>query len=53
MIENPWGITFQIEFEDLRSFQMEQIHWSGVWSNDHDVRTNVKEMLNKEFPDKS
>ena len=48
MIENPWGDNFlRLEFEDLRSFQMEQIHWKGVWSNDHDVRTNVKEMLNK------
>jgi len=48
MIENPWGDNFlKLEFEDLRSFQMEQIHWNGVWSNDHYVRTNIKEMLNK------
>ena len=48
MIENPWGDNFlRLEFEDLRSFQMEQIHWNGVWSNDQDVRTNIKEMLNK------
>ena len=48
MKENPWGDNFlRLEFEDLRSFQMEQIHWNGVWSNDQDVRTNIKEMLNK------
>jgi len=48
MIENPWGDNFlRLEFEDLRSFQMEQIHWNGVWSNDHHVRTNIKKMLNK------
>ena len=48
MIENPWGDNFlRLELEDLRSFQMEQIHWNGVWSNDHYVRTNIKEMLNK------
>ena len=48
MIENPWGHDFfRLDFEDLRSFQMEQIQWSGVWSSDHEVRTNIKEMLNK------
>ena len=48
MIENPWaGDYFRLESNDLKSFQMEKIQWNGTWSSEHNVRIEIKEMLNK------